>query len=123
MTYEKDDNPIWQQILKVVGFAIVSFLFLGFAFGIFPHEPHWWWSTVNVGTKEYSTDLYWRFHPLMWWDILGIIFFELGLILITGVWSLVLGSKYVKKPDGYAWVSWVIAAIGIILFVINPSSL
>lgn len=118
----KDDSPLWQQIIKVAGFALFTFLVLAFGFGWFGHEPQF---TINsiYGTKEYSTDFYWRLHPFMWWDFLGLILFEIALILITGVWSLVFGVKYVTKPDAYSWGSWALAVIAILLMMINPSSL
>lgn len=118
----KDDSPLWQQIVKVAGFAIFTVVVFGFGFGWFGHEPQF---TINsiYGTKEYSTDFYWRLHPLMWWDVLGIVLFEAGLIMITGIWSLVLGAKYPTKPTAYVWGSWVITVIGVILMMINPSTL
>lgn len=120
----KDDSPLWQQIVKIAGFVL--FTFLVFAFGVFDlfgHDPKWVESTIYPGVKEYSTHLYWRFHPLMWYDVLGLVFYEAGLILISGIWSLALGQKYVNKPNSYAWGGFAIAVIGVILFIINPSSL
>lgn len=120
MNYEKDDSPFWQQAVKVAAFVLLNIVLIYFGFF---HKGAGFTIDPIYGTKVYSTDFYHKLNPLHWWDVIGIVLFEGSLIAITGIWSLVLGSKYVKKPDGYAWVSWVVGAIGIILMMIQSDTL
>jgi hypothetical protein len=105
----KNDDPVWVTVLRVSAFAIFSFALIGWGY-IF-EQP--------CNGIDNST-LWCALHPVKWWNIIGVLFVEVAMALIIGVYSLVLGVFYADKGEYNGYVGLTIGlalAGGILMFV------
>ena len=105
----KNDDPVWVNVVRVAAFAVLSFVLIGYGY-VF-EQP--------CNGIDNST-LWCALHPVKWYNFIGVAFVEVAMALIIGVWSLILGVFYADKGEYNGYVVLTIAlalAGGVLMFV------